>query len=58
LNDAACRIFCPGPSSRIDFAPQPDELVMGVNRAATVGSACDVWAAGDTPMVEEYEPGA
>jgi hypothetical protein len=47
-------IICPGPSARLySSAPRPT-MVVGVNRAATV-FPCDVWAAGDTPMVQEYE---
>jgi hypothetical protein len=46
-------LVCPGPSSDRFATAALYELAICVNRAATRFRA-DVWAAGDTPMVEQY----
>jgi hypothetical protein len=45
-------VLCPGPSLA-DFEHYGADLLIGVNRAAAA-RRCDVWAAGDAPMVERY----
>ena len=44
-------LLCAGPSLA-HYDPQPAELVVAVNRAALTRQ-CDVWAAGDWPLVQE-----
>lgn len=44
-------ILCPGPSLA-RFGWQSQDLIIGVNRAA-VRFVCDVWAAGDLPLIEK-----
>ena len=47
-------ILSPG-ASLAHYTPQPADLVLGVNRAA-VGFPCDVWVAGDLPLIHRiYE---
>ena len=47
-------ILCPGPSLfRLTDRPDDCELVIGVNRAATV-HVCDAWAGCDLPMILDH----
>jgi hypothetical protein len=47
-------ILCPGPSLQRAIIDGHD-LTIGVNRAAAFTS-CDVWAAGDIPMLTDHRP--
>jgi len=44
-------LLCPGPSLA-EYQPQTADLTVGVNRAACF-SPCDVWVAGDPPLIQQ-----